>query len=110
MDANLCKASLIGAILEGTDFRSAKLNEASFVQANLVGAQFANADLAGANFANADISGADFIGNGEFPPAHGLTQGQLESACADPDNGPLIDGLIDPESKRPLKRPKRSCS
>ncbi len=108
--ANLGTASLYEANLEGADLRSAVLGMTSFVQANLVGAHFANADLTEAVFINADISGANFVGNGELPPASGLTQQQLNLACADEDNPPRVDGLNDAITNKPLKWRGRVCS
>ena len=67
----------ITATLSGIDLRGAKLNEADLT--------------------DADLTGADLRG------AKGLTQEQLDSARADPDNPPNLDGLRDSWTEKPLK-------
>ena len=62
--------------------------------ANFSGASFRNADLTGANLAHSDLSGADLTGakldiaslkGADLGSVKGLTQDQLDVACADED-------------------------
>ena len=50
---DLTRANLQGALLSGSDFRSANLLGANFVQTELLRTSFKGADLAGANFEKA---------------------------------------------------------
>ena len=59
-------------------------------------------DFSGAFFPSANLSGAKFsFDNGENP-ARGLTQSQLDSARADPNNPPVLEGVVDAETGKPL--------
>ena len=110
--ADLRAASLRDAKLGGADLSNANLggsgadlNGAELAQANLAGANLGNADLAGANLTDAIVSGADFSHDwrdGTASPARGLTQKQLNEAKADPTSPPILDGVIDPETNKPL--------
>ena len=125
--AKLDAAHLGGANLRGSDLRAASLRDAKLggadlsdanlgglgadlsgaelTRANLAGANLGNADLTGANLAEAIVSGADFSHdwrNGTASPARGLTQQQLDKAKAAPASPPILDGVIDPETNKPL--------
>ena len=78
--------------LEGAKFDGARLILMCMSYADFRGASFRNADLAGANLAHAKVDGADFtdadlsiasIKGTDLSRAHGLTQIQLNRACAD---------------------------
>ena len=99
---NFSDASLVGANLSSikecyrTDFSDAYLNNAILTDANLSGAIFSGAHLEGAN-----LAGATFYKDGIL--AEGLTQRQIAFAVARPkENPPRLDGLIDPETNKPL--------
>ena len=110
--ADLRAASMRGAKLGGADLSNANLggagadlNGAELTKANLTGANLGNADLAGADLADAILSGTDFCHDwmfGTASPARGLTQRQLDQAKADPACPPTLDGVIDPETNKPL--------
>ena len=118
--ANFCGADMRGADMYGADIRetdmrganlhrtsllSAKLNDADFGGAELTLANLAGAHLGNANLADAIVSGTDFARDwrsGIASPARGLTQQQLDQAKADPASPPILDGVIDPESNKPL--------
>ena len=90
-ETDLSNSLLIGANLQCADLR----------EANLSNATLANADLSGATFRDAILSGAKFSLD-DHPPARGLTQDQLDVACADMDNPPNLDGVIDEVTRQPL--------
>jgi uncharacterized protein YjbI with pentapeptide repeats len=78
--------------LEGAKFDGAKLVLMCMSYADFSGASFRNADLAGANLAHAKVDNADFTGANlsitsvrgtDLSHAIGLTQAQLDRACAD---------------------------
>ena len=104
--------------LEGANFRSMKACDPNFDQANVSkcnfenvvfvggsarGTQFAGAKLRGARLINVDLSGASFVPSMITPvPASGLTQKQLDEACADAESPPAIEGLVDEETGKSL--------
>jgi uncharacterized protein YjbI with pentapeptide repeats len=78
--------------LEGADFAGAKLVLMCMSYADFRGASFRNADLSGANLAHARLDGADLTGatltitslrGTDLTLVRGLTQHQLDQACAD---------------------------
>jgi uncharacterized protein YjbI with pentapeptide repeats len=78
--------------LAGAKFDGARLILMCMSYADFRGASFRNADLAGANLAHAKVDGADFTGadlsvaplkGTDLSRARGLTQAQLDRACAD---------------------------
>jgi uncharacterized protein YjbI with pentapeptide repeats len=94
---DLAGADLTSQCVKQGNLRSAKFNGARLVlmcmsYADFRGASFRGADLAGANLAHAQVDGADFtdanlsiasIRGTDLSGAIGLTQGQLDRACAD---------------------------
>lgn len=105
--ASLRNAELGGANLSNANLggSGANLSGAELTQANLAGANLGNADLTGATLADALVSGADFSHDwrdGTASPARGLTQRQLDQAKADPTSPPILDGVRDPETNKPL--------
>ena len=85
-DANLTSAFLMGADLSHSQLLDANLANAQLIAANLVDAEFTRADLSGA-----DMSGSPANESDSRHPPVGLTQAQLDQACADPDNPPKLD-------------------
>jgi uncharacterized protein YjbI with pentapeptide repeats len=78
--------------LEGAKFDDAKLVLMCMSYADFRHASFRNADLAGANLTHAKVDNADFTGANlsitsirgtDLSHATGLTQAQLDRACAD---------------------------
>ena len=113
--ADMWEANFSGARLNGSKFTNAHLSRANLYSVTVGSADFSNvylgmvnlaqADLSGANvtgasFVNANLSGTRFSKN--TLAAIGLTQGQLDWAKANPDDPPILDGLIDPRTSKPL--------
>ena len=117
--ANLTNAELHRANLSNADFSYANLSGARLVMANLSGAWMPIVNLSGAELIGADLcntqfmrtnlraaglNGAKLFGTGfsrtdisgaVLTSAHGLTQEQLDTACADQDNPPKLDSPFD---------------
>ena len=114
---SLVGVNLSGAFLEGANLAHASLANAmlcgsELVMANLSDAFLKNADLSGANLLNTNLSGAKlcYPGNGNRSPVKGLTQEQLNQACADLNNPPrLHDCVLDATTGKPLVWHDRSC-
>ena len=94
--AILENSDLTSALLQGSDLSGAFLTDAVLSGANLSDATLSDTTLVGAN-----LSGVIFSENGKIP-ATGLTQDQLDQACADPANPPKLDGVVDRETGEPL--------
>ena len=125
--ADLSGAELIGATMphclcDGTNFAGADLGEtelrdATFLHANLRNASLAAADLAGATFLysnlrrvwlkETNLSGVEF--SEASPGEAGLTQEQLDEACADPNVPPKLDDMFDAETGEPLEWHGKEC-
>ena len=105
-NANLSRAVLSDSRLTRTFLNGADLSETEFEGANLIGARLARANFAQANLTNANISGAQFVyayrSRRNPYRAKGLTQGQLDVALAEPDNPPVLEGLLDAETGEQL--------
>lgn len=109
---NLSGAFLEGANLANASLSNAKLCGSELVMANLSDAFLKNADLSGANLLNTNLSGAKlcYPCNGNRSPVKGLTQEQLNQACADLNNPPrLHDCVLDATTGKPLVWHDRSC-
>ena len=93
----LTDADLSGADLECANLSGALLTDASLSDAFLVRAVLSGSDLTAANLCRTwfSIKGGD--------PARGLTQSQLDSALADPDHSPVLDGVPDADTGKPLE-------
>ena len=89
-EINLSNADLPKANLSRTYLGKAVLSGAYLHEVNLAGAM-----LAGARLCRANLSGAKLISDssGGGTPITGLTQAQLESACADSSNPPTLEAL-----------------
>ena len=72
------------------------------VRLDLMGANLPYAQLAGANLTDALLLNVNLTG-AILAQVKGLTQGQLDLACADPGNPPQLGGLCDGETGKPLK-------
>ena len=115
----------------------ANLSGANMARANLTGVNLAGADFAEANLAGTDLTGVILIGprpsgvnfvrvtrerlaevrltRTQLPDvilakAKGLTQGQLDQACSDPDKPPNLKGLCDAENGLPLEWRGKPCT
>ena len=82
---------------QGTDLTGANIAHANLSGASLRG----GAELSGANLSTYDLSGNSEPWHTAWP-ATGLTQAQLDEACADPDNPPRLDGVLDAETGKLL--------
>ena len=101
-DADLRGAAFLASHLSGANFSHADLRGTSFWKSQLDGVDFSHADLGGAYFGEVtDITNAIFTGANlhrtnlscvELKDAHGLTQQQLDEACAKEDCPPTIQG------------------
>ena len=121
--ADLTHAALSGAELAGARLRDARLWSANLTQARLSVATLTNANLLGADLTGADLSKAkltdtDFsyanltkanLSEASLAGTTSLTQEQLDQACADPDNPPELDGVVDAETGEPLVWRGKSC-
>ena len=122
--AKLSRAWLTNANLSGAILPRADLSRARLRRANLSGGQLRKADLSyakfwGANLSeamlqDANLSGADLCGVDAPSPryrelARGLIQAQLDEACADQDNPPKLDGVLDAKTGKPLVWRGKPC-
>lgn len=82
-DAMLVDTYLVGADLANSALNGADLSNADLTDADLYQVNFSGAILTRATLTNADVTGAD------FSQAKGLTQPQLDSACAELDQPPF---------------------
>ncbi len=115
-NARLVRVDLAGAMLPAADLSNAVLYCASLTGtdltgANLTGAMLGSANLAGATLTRAILTNTGFDrewvdSGGECGATTGLTQDQLDSARADPNRPPMLDGLRDPRTDEPLKPPQ----
>ena len=99
VDANLSGARLVDANLSG-----ASLDGATLYGARLGGANLSNADLWSTNLSDAFLVQApdDQRDETAWKDVKGLTQVNLDLACADPDGPPFLEGVVDAVSGKPL--------
>ena len=117
IDAELPRAGFIGAELPGAKLVGADLSDALLIGTDLSGASLWNANLSGAKLSGANLSGANLSDieflpdsdSGSPGPVTGLTQAQLDEACADPDNPPKLDHVLDAETGKPLVWRGKPC-
>lgn len=115
--ADLSSADLRAASLHKTDLRRANLKSVSLggaganlrdvnlTSSDLTGANLGSAKLTDADLSDANISGADFSHDhmsGHESPASGMTQQQLDKAKADPNHPPVLVGVWDSVTDKPL--------
>lgn len=104
---NLSNADLIRADLSHTNLLGANLSGTNFWGANLTGAELSGANLGGAHLYRASLkwavlSGAMLSGPDGQRPVTGLTQAQLDKACAYADDPPELDGVLELKTDTPL--------
>ena len=90
-EANLPETKFDSAHLYGVDFSNSGLSNADLSDTHLVSVNLTDANLREANLSGTDLSGfvsEGFVGT--LPPK-GLTQTQLDQACADPESPPKLD-------------------
>lgn len=92
--ADLSNQCVKGGDLTDADFDGVKALYMCMSQANFTNVNFRGADLTGANLAHSNLTGADLTGanlditsikGADLSRAKGLTQAQLDQACADHD-------------------------
>ena len=106
-EENILTADLSGARLDHSDLTNAHLQGANLSGADLTASDLSNANLSDANLFGTMLLGANLsgvvLGEGDEIPVTGLTQAQLDQACADPENPPILgDVAIDAATGRPL--------
>ena len=123
LGTNLSNANLNSVVLSGAQLDhailcdaflySTNLSSASLCFANLSRAKLYYTNLTGADLEDAILTGASCSSRGESGSprflATGLTQGQLDVACSDPDNPPNLEGVLDAETGKQLVWQGRSC-
>ena len=110
LDSNLAHANLSGAILTDANLKGSCLERAVFIGAKLNGADLSMSDLFRADLSNSDMTGAKLVGaslrfttfskstilnnvdltDANLRGAKGLTQPQLNMACAGINRGPEL--------------------
>ena len=111
VSADLSGATLWRVDISLASIHGSQLSGAMLANADLSGTVLSHSDLSGAVFHNTKLSGTDFTG-GSLPdarPVAGLIQEQLDQACADPDNPPNLDGVLDAETGEPLVWRGKPC-
>ena len=93
---NLSWIHAVRVVFYNADLADVNLQTAILCQANLTDAFLINADLTRAVLEKANLSGTDLRG------ARGLTQEQLDKACADPDNPPELGDTLDAKTGEQL--------
>ena len=88
-DANLPNTNFDNAMLYSVDFSNSEFSEADLSNAFLPAATLTGTSLHNANLTGADLSGFTSEGSQDIPPT-GLTQTQLDQACAALDNPPKL--------------------
>ena len=101
--ADLHEVYIPRANLSRVDLGGAHMFRAYLIDADLSHAYLRATNLLEANLKNADLSGAYMGGQTR------LTQAQLDEACADPDNPPKLDDIVDAETGEPLIWRGRPC-
>ncbi|MCY4101686.1 MAG: pentapeptide repeat-containing protein [bacterium] len=89
--ANLPEADLTSALLVETDLSHSQLLDANLSKAHLFSTKLVDARFTRVNLSGADLSGSLENESTSKSPPIGLTQDQLDEACADPDNPPKLD-------------------
>ena len=103
--ANLSHVHIRSSDLSDTHFLGSDLSSARILKSKLSGAEILRTDMSGAILHDTDLSGTYFYnshGGTATDLVTGLTQTQLDEACADPDNPPKLDGVLDAVTGKPL--------
>ena len=111
-DAKLDQVQITASDLSDTHFLRSNLRGARIFKSKLSGAEILSTDMSGAILRDTDVSGTYFCNpHSEVATdlVTGLTQAQLDEACADPDNPPKLDGVIDAETGKPLVWRGQAC-
>ncbi|MDE0428574.1 MAG: pentapeptide repeat-containing protein [Caldilineaceae bacterium] len=109
--ADMSKSSFFDCSFVETEMGD-DLSESSLEGANLIGAIFSAANLNNTNLENADLSGTIFerLELKKNEPFCKVTQRQLDSAMANPDDPPQIEeGTIDIETGKPIVWNHKLC-
>ena len=93
-DIALEKKQRYRVLLSSADLSNLKLRRPNLTDARLIDANLTGTFLGRANLTNADLSGANLTET-DLSKTIGLTQGQLDIACADPDKPPKLNGICD---------------
>ena len=96
LGANLTDAVLINALFYPSNLTAQERNNSNliFACADLRSANLSNAFLTGADLTGAYLSGVNLTGT-QLAGEKGLTQEQLNQACADPEKPPNLSNLRD---------------
>ena len=109
----LALAPLSHANLSGVHMGVADLTVATLFNADLTGAMLNNIDLTGATLTEATLRGTCLrdanLSGADLSRVKGLTQEQLDQACADPDSPPKLDGVHDAKTGVPLQWRENPC-
>ncbi len=106
--ATLMGANLIDAELDNTDLTKANLSVTNLTNAVLFKTNLTEADLSYTNLTKTELAMANLT-SAILCKSKGLTQEQLDQACADPDNPPKLEGLCDAETGLPLEWRGKPC-
>ena len=93
--AGLCDADLTSAFLMEADLSHSQLGDANLANAHLIAAKLVDAEFTRTNLSGTDMGGSPDGSTSSGRPPVGLTQAQLDRACADPDNPPKLDTSSD---------------
>ena len=110
--AHLDQVRINTSDLSDTHFLGSDLSRARIFKSKLSGAEILRTHMSGATLHDTDLSGTYFYdphGGTATSPVTGLTQAQLDEACADPDNPPKLDGILDAETDEPLVWRGKPC-
>ena len=106
LSADLTGANLTEAFLLSTALHDANLTGANLLRAQLIEASLKGAILSGTAFHQADLTGSEVSGalfsEGGSNPAIGLTQKNLNAARWDPKDPPLLTGVAELGTRRPM--------
>ena len=97
-----------GTIMIGSDLSDAVLSGADLSNVVMPYANLAGAQLYATTLCGSDLSQAFFSVNGQRP-AKGVTQADLDKACADASGGPNLEGATDAETGEPLVWHDKPC-
>ncbi len=104
--ADLVGANLIGADLSHASLNNATLSDARLSRTDLTGAYLDGADLSSANLFKANLTDAILINtiltNAHLSGCKGLTQEQLNDACAHMAGPPMLTDVVDSKTGEPL--------
>ena len=113
MDADLSRTSMWDTDLSGARLLSANVSDAMLLNTNLSRAHLMGIDLSGTDLLGVNLTGAFFANPSaddsvdgmlitSDAPVRGLTQHSLDSAQADQNNAPKLEGVLDAETGEQL--------